>query len=170
MAVLALLTDAVPSDALFAALGDWAKDQRQTISQILVRNRAIDPEHLRALICLAETHLARHQNDLRACLDVWHAQGLTEEVLAEVEDVGLKTTLGVAAGLDATLASLVGQGGGDETIPADAGQDETIALADGVSAGLVVAPQSAGGERFHPLRPHAKGGIGQVWVARDGEL
>src|SRR6185437_9151603 len=147
MAVLALLTDAVPRDVLFAALGDWAKDRRQTLSQVLVLNRAIDPDHLRALICLAEAHLARHQNDLRACLDVWHAQGLTEEVLAEVEDVGLKTTLGVAAGLD-----------------------ETIALVDGKSVGPVIAPPSAGGERFQTIRPHAKGGIGQVWVARDGEL
>ncbi len=29
---------------------------------------------------------------------------------------------------------------------------------------------AAGGERFQPIRLHAKGGIGQVWVARDGEL
>src|SRR6185437_13335606 len=159
MAVLALLTDAVPRDVLFAALGDWAKDRRQTLSQVLVLNRAIDPDHLRALICLSESHLARHENDLRACLDVWHAQGLTEEVLAGVEDVGLKTTLGVAAGLDATLASVVGQGAGDETIPADAGQDETIAVGDGLSAGPMLAPPSARGERFQPLRPHAKGGI-----------
>src|SRR5690348_9208703 len=146
MAVLALLTDAVPREALFAALGDWAKDRRQTLSQVLVLNRAIDPEHLRALICLAETHLARHQNDLRACLDVWHAQGLTEEVLSGIGDVGLKTALGVAAGLEATLASVAGEGGGDETIPADAGLDETIAVVDGVSTGPVIAPPSAGGE------------------------
>src|SRR6185437_1366414 len=154
MAVLALLTDAVPRDVLFAALGDWAKDRRQTLSQVLVLNRAIDPDHLRALICLSESHLARHENDLRACLDVWHAQGLTEEVLAGVEDVGLKTTLGVAAGLDATLASVVGQGAGDETIPANAGLDETIALVDGKSVAPLIAPRSSGGERSLTTRPH----------------
>jgi serine/threonine protein kinase/tetratricopeptide (TPR) repeat protein len=169
VAVLALLTDAIPRDALFAALGDWARDRQQTLSQILVRNRAIDPDRLRALLCLSESHLARHRDDLRACLDVWHAQGVTEEILTGIGDVGLKTTLGVAVGLEATLPADPGEGGGDETMPAG-GVGETIAVADGSLPGSVLPPPSAGADRFRPIRLHAKGGIGQVWVARDGEL
>src|SRR5262249_47717920 len=96
--------------------------------------------------------------------------GVTEEVLTGMNDVGLKTTLGVAAGLQATLPADMGAGGGDETLPPPGGVGETIALVDGEFQVSDLPHPSAGADRFRPIRLHAKGGIGQVWVARDGEL
>ncbi len=54
--------------------------------------------------------------------------------------------------------------GGDETLPVDpalAGMDS--------GAPKVTGPFTVG-DRFRPIRPHARGGIGLVWLARDCEL
>jgi serine/threonine-protein kinase len=170
VAVLALLTEAIPREALHAALSDWAKDRRRTLSEILIRNGAVEPECLRALHSLSQAHLARHQDDLRACLDVWNALGVTEAMLTEVDDEGLRSTLGLAVGPEATVPAERAEGLGDETIAAPIGLGETIALVNGEPDQSVPAGPSPGAGRFQPIRMHAKGGIGQVWVARDGEL
>jgi serine/threonine protein kinase len=160
VAVLALLTDAIPRHALSVALSDWARERHLSLPQLLLRDGSIDRDRLQALHCLADSHFARHQNDVRACLDAWNAQELTEEILTEIGESSLRTTLGVAIGLDATL-------------PADGaanGVGETIALPGTDAPDPGVAGAATVGERFRPIRPHARGGIGQVWVARDSEL
>ncbi len=77
VAVLALLTDAIPRHALSVALSDWARERHLSLAQLLLRDGSIDRDRLQALHCLADSHFARHQNDVRACLDAWNAQGLT---------------------------------------------------------------------------------------------
>ncbi len=57
VAVLALLTDAVPRPGLAAALKAWNKDRRQSLAQLLKEEAALDDERLRALECLASAHL-----------------------------------------------------------------------------------------------------------------
>ena len=64
VAVLSLITDAIPRHALSAALAAWSRDRRQSLAQVLIGNGAIDPQRLQALVCLAESHLNRHQGDL----------------------------------------------------------------------------------------------------------
>ncbi len=74
-------------------------------------------------------------------------------MLTEINDDALRTTFG---------ASL----GGDETLPVG----RRIASC-GWLVSFVNLPQRGNeGERFQLIRPHAQGGIGQVWLARDGEL
>src|SRR5207237_6848816 len=123
-----------------------------SLAQRLLRDGALDGARLQALECLAEAHLKGHQNDLRLCLDAWNAQGLTQEVLTEIGDVALCTTLGMSLGADTTLP-VTRAGEGAMGSPA-AGEP----------------PRFNQGERFLPIRPHARGGLGQVWVARDCEL
>jgi eukaryotic-like serine/threonine-protein kinase len=170
VAVLAVITDAIPRRVLSDAVAEWARDRRQGLAQVLLRRGSIDEERLRALLCLAESHLDRHRGDLHTCLDSWHALGVTEDVLTAIDDGGLKATVRSTAGLDSTLPADSRAGRGDETIGGEAGGDETIAMGGGDSNGTEGAPAAAGAERFRPIRLHAKGGIGQVWVARDGEL
>src|SRR5205807_6233439 len=69
VAVLALLTDAIPRSNLSAALSAWSKDRRQSLAQQFLREGILDPERLQALQCLAEAHLKGHQNDLNRCLE-----------------------------------------------------------------------------------------------------
>ena len=71
------------------------------------------------------------------------------------------STWGVTVIRPTTLPMTQGSPGSEETLPTD-----------GVSRppGSTVPPQFSQGERFLPIRPHARGGIGQVWLARDREL
>src|SRR5438105_4337647 len=103
VAVLALLTDAIPRPSLSAALSAWSKDRKQSLAQRLLRDGALDAARLRALECLAEAHLKGHHNDLGLCLNAWNAQGLTQEVLTEIGDMALCTTLGMSPGGNSTL-------------------------------------------------------------------
>src|SRR5262249_44953552 len=155
--------------ALSEALADWARDRQQSLAQILVRNGFLDSQRLQALLCLSESHLSRHQGDLRTCLDSWNALGLTQDVLTEVNDLGLRTTIGANVGLDVTLPPDVPTGGIDETIAPEGGVGETMPLPDPDNQESDSSPATSGAERFRPIRLHARGGIGQVWVARDGE-
>jgi serine/threonine-protein kinase len=170
VAVLALMTDAIPRHALSEALALWTRDRQQSLAQILARDGFIESQRLQALLCLAESHLNRHQGDLRTCLDSWNALGLTQDVLTEVDDLGLKTTIGPNAGMDVTLPPDVVEGAIGETVAAEGGVGETTAPPDTGTQGSDSWSATPGAERFLPIRLHARGGIGQVWVARDGEL
>ena len=161
VAVLALLTDAIPRPALTAALNIWSQDRKQSLAELLLREGCLDRERLHALEQLASSHLSRHHNDLRLCLDAWNAHGLTEEVLTEIGDSALMLTLGLTLIRPTTLTASTSSPGSEETQPIDG-----VAPAQGSAE----PPRFTQGERFLPIRPHAKGGIGQVWVARDCEL
>jgi serine/threonine-protein kinase len=149
--VLALLTGAIPRSGLNAALKSWTKDRRQSLTSLLKKEAGLDASRLDALECLAEAHLRTHQNDLRLSLDAWHAHELTQDFLTEIADDALRTTF------NTTL-------GGDETVPGP-GDASGFTLGD---PSQTDSPPRA--ERFRLIRPHAQGGIGQVWVARDCEL
>ena len=150
--VLAILTDAVPRSAVAEAMKSWTEKSGQSLVEWLKRSSGLDDARIQALECLASAHLKAHQNDFRLSLDAWNAYDLTQDVLTEINDDALRTTLG---------ASLEG----DETLPFD----EAAHRSSRASVADQHAP-SIGGERFHLIRQHARGGIGQVWLARDGEL
>ena len=157
VAVLAVLTDAIPRHALSMALSAWAKDRQKSLAEILLADGSIDPERLQALHCLAESHLLRHQNDLRVSLNAWNAVGVTQEVLTEISDAALTTTLGVAMGTGETLPA------GPST---DDGLAETIPAPDRPSDGTGDAPAPSGGERFRRSGRMPRAGSGRSgWPA-----
>ena len=89
---------------------------------------------------------------MQLSLDAWNAQALTQDMLTELEHTAPGTTLG--ATLAATLAPTV-----------------TGPRGDGFgSRPRAELPSFTQGERFELIKPYAKGGIGQVWLARDREL
>jgi serine/threonine-protein kinase len=150
--VLALLTGAIPRSGLNSALKAWTKDRRLSLAELLKKDGGLDADRMSALECLAAAHLKTHKNDLRVSLEAWNAAELTQDVLTEIEDDALRTTF------NTTL-------GGSETVPAPEGSTASFVVGDETQTG-----QAAPAERFRLIRPHAKGGIGQVWVARDCEL
>ena len=152
LAALALLTDAVPRDALRCTLLTWTQNPDRSVAELLREQGVIDESRVQALQCLVSAHLRNHNGDLQLSLDAWNAQALTQDMLTELENAAPGTTLG--ATLAATLApTMAGPGvNGPE------------------SARRSQLPSFTQDERFELIKPHAKGGIGQVWLARDREL
>jgi serine/threonine protein kinase/tetratricopeptide (TPR) repeat protein len=151
-AVLAVLTDAAPGAGLAAALEAWSTNRDQPLARAFKTVTGVDDELFRTLESLAGAHLKTHQDDLRQSLIALNAQKLTENLLTAIDDHALRTTLGATLGCEST-------------IPMDQATPGGPALGFSMQPGPVPTD-----ERFQLIREHAKGGIGQVWLARDTEL
>lgn len=151
LALLAAITKALPRATLSTELGSWAEAAEGSLAGHLRTRGILDEELIRALEGLVSSHLRNHGGNLAASLAAWDAHGLTREILTDIESTAAGNTLG------ATLAESL-----EATLPMDASAES----ADGGQARL----RNSLEERFDLIRPHASGGIGQVWVARDREL
>ena len=148
VAILAVLTESIPREGLAAILSSWSHDRQTPLAQLLRQASGLDDEKFRELQSLAAVHLKANGGDIRRSLYSLNAQALTIEVLTAIDDGGLRLTLSKTFGCDATLPTDQGAG--------PAGPTQSGHLQDG--------------QRFTLIRPHASGGIGQVWLARDSEL
>lgn len=152
IAALALLTSAVPREAVHSALLKRSENPEQDLAQLLKEGGWLDKGQVEALKCLVESHLRNHNGDLRASIDAWNAEALTQDLLTEVEQTAPGSTLGTA--LDPHLGSTIGasdQGERRGTPPRE-------------------TPNFTQDQRFVRIRLHAQGGIGDVYLARDREL
>src|SRR3954465_2026237 len=80
LAVLAMLTGAVPKEDLRAALLAWADRPDRPLGELLRERGALDEDRARALNCLVSAHLRQNNGDLGASLDAWNAQALTQDM------------------------------------------------------------------------------------------
>ena len=136
----------------------WSEDRRQVLARDgSWKRRDSTTRRLKALDCLAIGHLKAHQNDLRLSLDAWNAVELTQDVLTEIDDDCAADDAGRIVGWDATFRSTNREASDDR--PA------RVVVASAILARR--RRRASGSSRSGRMR---KGGIGQVWVARDGEL
>ena len=143
--LLALQNNFIDRDSLVAALSIWVADKGRPLGRILLEASALDADTHALLEALVRKHLGMHGDNAERSLATLSSFGSTRVVLAAIADTELQASLAFVA--------------------TDRGADDPYATRAHASG-----RPAAAGLRFRVLRFHARGGLGQVSVARDEEL
>ena len=142
--ILALQMDFITRDGLLSAMQAWVFSKEKTLGQLLVERGDLPAGRKDLMDALVDEHLKTHQGDVQASLA---AAPPPDFLLQDIRAIG-------DAELEASLAAA----------PSQQGQNPE-------STGPFVAePECDAALRYQTLRPHAQGGLGEVFVALDLEL
>jgi serine/threonine-protein kinase len=144
--LLALQNDFIDRDTLVDAFHRWTRDVTRPLGQVLLDRGALSTAQHALLAGLVEEHIKRNGGDAEKSLATLHPPTSVVDELARV----------VWPDLHASLALVSDTRTGPDDDP-----DRTA---------TVLGESSSLGSRFRILRPHARGGLGQVSFALDREL
>jgi serine/threonine-protein kinase len=148
--VLALQMDFISREALIAAVSAWVRDKSKPLDCVLLEQGALANDERDLLEPLIRKHLERHGGDPERSLAAACPPGAARIELERLGD----------ADIQETLARVAARAGPDPAAAGDPQQEPTVVLGAPTSLGM----------RFRILRPLARGGLGEVFVARDEEL
>jgi WD40 repeat protein/tRNA A-37 threonylcarbamoyl transferase component Bud32 len=143
--VLALQMDFISRDALMKGMNAWVLEKTKPLGRILTEQGALRADLGQFVEAMIDKHLETHNNNPHESLAAVSAFGSVRQDLESIAD----------ADLEKNLAQL-------PLAPRENGIPATISYALGIS--------TSAGTRFRILRPHARGGLGEVFVAQDQEL
>ena len=148
--MLALQNGLVNQGQLVSAFQAWTLDNSRSLAEHLQARGDLDADDRAAVEALVARHLKRHGGDVGKSLAAVPAVKLTQASLARIG----------APGIEAILKLLAS--GHPPTRVEDDDPDRTASISVGAA--------TSDGQRFRVLRPHARGGLGAVFVALDAEL
>jgi serine/threonine-protein kinase len=146
--IIALQMDFISRDALISAMHAWVLNKKIPLSQILQDQGALTEARRSLLDALVQEHIKLHDNDTQKSLAAVSSIGSVREELSRIADPDLQASL---PHVSAARQDRENDPWRTVTHPS---------VGDSTSAGT----------RFRILRPHAKGGLGEVFVALDTEL
>lgn len=145
--ILAAQLDFISHDALLAAMNAWVMAKHKTLSQILREHGVLGQEECTLLEALVAKHVEKHGDNAQNSLGALTSASPIAHELANLADADVQASLQMVCRTSANPGKLAA--------------DETHAQSE---------PPVQPGLRYQILRPHAEGGLGQVYVARDSEL
>jgi eukaryotic-like serine/threonine-protein kinase len=150
--LLALQNGLINQVQLVAAFQAWTLEKSKSLADHLEARGDLTSAKRGLLDALAAVHVEAHGGDIEKSLAAVPANRSTRAGLAELGKPEI----------EATLARVARRKDGPATEPLDDDPDRT--------ASIGVGSATSDGQRFRILRPHAKGDLGAVFVALDGEL
>ena len=144
LGILAYQNAFITKDQLLAGMQAWLYDKARPLAEILRDQGALDEPQRALLGALVDQHVKQHGGDPQQSLQAVSSAGSVRRDLERLADPDLQASIG--------------------HLPAAKAGDPYATTAP--SAGAT----TTGGTRFLILRPHAKGGLGEVHVALDTEL